>query len=226
MARFTQLLAAHGSILVLDAVSLRVQIGLLRAAQPPIWHDMEEEAGHGLFSGTEFVLAKAGLGIGDVESFVFCEGPGSMLGTRTIAMALRTWNTLKPRPVFTYQSLAIAAAGEWQKAKRPFAVIADARRESWHMQPVAADGTLGVLSRRLTVDLPPTELLVPANFRVWSKPPPVLAECSYDLARLIAATGEADLLRPVEAADVFQHNEPDYKKWSAQPHSAETANRK
>ncbi|HEY8994834.1 MAG TPA: hypothetical protein VIM71_09250 [Lacunisphaera sp.] len=226
MASFAQILAAHGSILVLDAVSLRTQIGLLRTGQPPLWHSTGEEAGRGLFSGTESVLAKAGLGLGDIAAFVFCEGPGSMLGTRTIAMVLRTWTTLKPRPVFAYQSLALAGAAEWQKSNRQFAMIADARRESWHVQSIGSDGTLGILTRQPTAELPPGELLTPAKFRVWSKPPPVLHESSYDLAALIALVGEADLLRPVKAADVFQHNEPDYKKWSAQPHSAETANRK
>ena len=226
MARLAQLLATHGSILVLDAVSLRVQIGLLRPRQAAIWRDTEEDAGRGLFSAAESVLAEARLDIADIGAFAFCEGPGSMLGTRTIAMALRTWLTLKPRPVFTYQSLALAGAAEWLRERRRFAVIADARRESWHVQPVAEDGTLGALERHPTADLPAMALLTPAGFRVWSKPPPGVSECGYDLASLAGAWDVADLFRPVVAPDVFQYHEPDYKKWSAQPHSAETAARK
>lgn len=226
MARLTQLLAAHGSILVLDAVSLRVQIGLLRSGRAALWRDTKEDAGRGLFSAAEAVLGSADLGIADIGAFIFCEGPGSMLGTRTIAMALRTWLTLRPRPVFTYQSLALAGAAEWRREKRRFAVIADARRESWHVQPVAEDGILGALERHPTTELPAAELLTPAGFRVWSEPPAGVVECGYDLASLIGACDEADLLRPVSAPDVFQHNEPDYKKWSAQPHSAETVVRK
>ena len=225
MARLAQLLAAHGSILVLDAVSTRVQTGLLRGTQAPLWEQSDEEAGRGLFNGTEALLTKAGAGIGDIGAFLFCEGPGSMLGTRTVAMALRTWLALKPRPVFAYRSLALAALAEWRRAPRPFSLIADARRESWHLQPVAADGALGALERRATAELPAGELLTPAGFRVWSKPPAAVTECSYDLAALFATLGDADLFRPVEAPDVLQHEAPDYKKWSAQPHSAETAAR-
>lgn len=223
MARLAQLLAAHGSILVLDAVSTRVQTGLLRDAQPPLWEQTDEEAGRGLFTGAEKLLAKAGLAIGDIGAFAFCEGPGSMLGTRTVAMALRTWLALKPRPVFTYQSLALAAWVEWRRASRSFVVIADARRESWHVQPISADGALGPLERRPTVELAASELLTPAGFRMWSKPPASVTECSYDLAALFSALEDADLFRAVESPDVLQHEVSEYKKWSAQPHSAETA---
>ncbi len=225
MPSFAQLLAAHGSILVFDAASQRVQIGLLRAGQPALWEHTDDEAGRGLFSGTETVLAKAGVSLDDIATFAFCEGPGSMLGTRTIAMALRTWLVLKPRPVFTYQSLALAASAEWRRSPRPFAVIADARRESWHVQPVAADGRLGTTLRLPTPELPAGELLMPDGFRIWSKPPAILGACSYDLAALTAAVPDAELCRAVELPDALQHEAPDYKKWSAQPHSAATANR-
>jgi len=157
MARLAQLLAAHGSILVLDAVSTRVQTGLLRGTQAPLWEQSDEEAGRGLFHGVETLLTKARADIGEVGAFVFCEGPGSMLGTRTVAMALRTWLALKARPVFAYQSLALAARAEWRRAPRPFSLIADARRESWHLQPVAADGALSALERRATAELPAGE---------------------------------------------------------------------
>lgn len=226
MARLAQLLATHGSILVLDAVSLRVQIGLLRAGKPAIWEHSDDEAGRGLFSGAATAMAKAGLGIGDIGAFIFCEGPGSMLGTRTVAMTLRTWLALKPRPVFAYQSLALAGCAEWHRVPRSFVVIADARRESWHGQPVSADGSLRPLARHPTAELPDGELLTPAGFRVWSNPPAGLTECSYEIAALIAAAPDADLFRPVENPDVLQHTAPEYKKWSALPHSAETADRK
>lgn len=222
MASLTQLLAAHGGILVLDAASQRVQIGLLRHGQPALWAATDDEAGRGLFSGTASVLEKTGADIGDIAAFAFCEGPGSMLGTRSIAMALRTWLVLKPRPVFAYQSLALAASAEWRRSPRPFAVIADARRESWHTQPVSADGTLAAMVRRPTAELPAGERLMPAGFRVWSKPPADLASCDYDLATLTAAVADAGLFRSVELPDALQHEAPDYKKWSAQPHSAAT----
>jgi len=223
MPRLAQLLASHSRILVLDAVSLRVQVGLLRAGQPTVCEQSNDEAGRGLFQAAETLLTGAGVNVDVIDAFIFCEGPGSMLGTRTIAMALRTWLTLKPRPVYRYQSLALAGIAEWRRAPRAFTLIADARRESWHAQTVSANGELGNLARKATDALPSGELLTPAGFRVWSKPPPHVTDCNYTLADLLASAVDADLFQVTDAPDVFQPDAPDYKKWSAQPHSADTA---
>jgi len=223
MASLTQLLASHGSILVLDAASTRVQIGLLHAARPASWRCAADEAGTGLFTGTEALLRETGLQLADIDAFVFCEGPGSMLGTRTIAMALRTWAVLQPRPAYAYQSLALAGRFAWTQAPRNFAVIADARRETWHVQTVGADGILPPLQRVAAADLPVGELLTPEHFRAWAQPPRPAPACSYDLTKIFPSLGAGDYFRAVAAPDAFQHEAPEYKKWSAQVHSAATA---
>lgn len=225
MSSLAQLLASHSRLLVLDAASTRVQVGLLRADGPTCWRRADDEAGTGIFSGTEAVLKAAGLKLDDIGAFVFCEGPGSMLGTRTVAMALRTWQVLKPRPVYAYQSLAIAGRFAWTLAPRNFAVIADARRDTWHLQAVDADGRLSPLRRIAADELPAGELLTPENFRAWAQPPRPAPPCCYHLATLFSATGGDDLFRPVEAPDAFQHEAPVYKQWSAQVHRAPTAAR-
>lgn len=222
MATLVQLLANHGSILVLDAASTCVQVGLLRADGPACWHRTDNEAGTGIFAGTEALLRETGLKLAAIGAFVFCEGPGSMLGTRTIAMALRTWQVLQPRPAYAYQSLAIAGRFAWTQAPRAFAVIADARRDTWHLQAVEADGRLSPLRRIAATELPAGELLTPENFRAWATPPRPAASCGYDLARIFPAISGDNLFRPVEAPDAFQHEAPEYKKWSAQVHSAAT----
>jgi len=225
MPSLPQLLTAHGRLLVLDAASTRVQIGLLSAGHPPLWRSMEDEAGQGVFAGTESVLAAGGQSLGDIAAFVYCEGPGSMLGTRTIAMALRTWQVLHPRPAYAYQSLAVAGRAEWAGKPRAFAVIADARRDTWHVQAVAADGRMPPLQRVAAGELPAGELATPENFRAWAQPPRPAAACGYDLARLFAALGDGDFLRQMDAPDAFQHEAPAYRKWSAQVHRAAAASR-
>lgn len=223
MPDLTKLLADHGSLLVLDAASTRVQVGLLCAARPACWRRTDDEAGTGIFTGTAAVLADAGLKPDDIDAFVFCEGPGSMLGTRTVAMALRTWSVLRPRPAYAYQSLALAGRGAWTQTPRNFTVIADARRETWHVQTVGADGTLPPLLRTAAAELPAGELLTPENFRAWAQPPRPVSVCGYDLARIFPSLGDGDYFRAVTAPDAFQHEAPEYKKWSAQVHSAVTA---
>ncbi len=226
MSSLSQLLARHGRLLVLDAASTRVQVGLIRPGVPDRWRSVEDEAGTGLFKAAEDQLAEAGSRLDEIGAFVFCEGPGSMLGTRTIAMALRTWQVLKPRPVFAYQSLAVAGRAAWTQQARAFAVIADARRDTWHVQRVGADGRLATLQRVPAGELPAGELLTPDNFRAWAQPPRPAAVCSYDLATIFPALGDGEYFRGTEAPDAFQHEAPEYKKWSAQVHSAATASAK
>ncbi len=223
MARLTQLLANHGSILVLDATAQRVQVGLLQAGKPVIWLATPDEAGRGVFAGTEAVLLQACLTINRIGAFLFCEGPGSMLGTRTVAMTLRTWLALKPRPVYRYQSLALAARFAWtQQAGRDLAVIADARRETWHCQLIQADGWMPALQRLPAAELPASELLTPENFRAWAEPPRPVMTCSYDLAVILPTVSDGDYFTATDAPDAFQHEAPEYKKWSALAHSAAT----
>ena len=221
MPSLTQLLTSHDRLLVLDAASKNVQVGLLRTGFPDKWRRGEHEAGTGIFVGTESLLTGAGLQISDVGAFVFCEGPGSMLGTRTIAMALRIWQVLSPRPVYAYQSLAVAGRYEWsQKDGRDFAVIADARRDAWHFQPVQADGRMMPLERLPSAAMPAVELVTPEDFRAWAPPPHPAAVCCYDLAKLFPASAGGDLFRAVGLPDAFQHDAPAYRKWAPQIHRA------
>ena len=224
MATLAQLIAHHGCILVLDAASATVQAGLLRAGSPSVWQSSAEESGKSLFTCTDACLRAAGLNIREVRAFVFCEGPGSMLGVRTTAMAIRTWQSEIPRPAYRYQSLALAAHFAWtQQPARAFAVIADARRETWHCQQVGVDGGLSALQRLPVAALPRLELLTPENFRTWSALPASVAVCRYDLQELFPTAAGSDFFHPTAAPDAFQHEAPDYKKWSAQTHSAATA---
>jgi tRNA threonylcarbamoyladenosine biosynthesis protein TsaB len=225
MPSLTQLLASHGRLLILDAASQRVQAGLLQPGAPAVWHGTMQEAGIGLFSGAEAVLKSAGLGLPDVGAFVFCEGPGSMLGIRTVAMALRTWQVLKPRPVYAYQSLAVAGQFAWTQQTRSFAVITDARRDTWHVQSIGIDGRMSPLQRVPAAGLPAGELITPENFRTWAQPPRPAATCGYDLAKIFPAIADGDFFHAVTAPDAFQHEAPEYKKWSAQIHRAPTAAR-
>jgi tRNA threonylcarbamoyladenosine biosynthesis protein TsaB len=219
-----QIVARHRCVLVLDAASSVVQIGLLRAGQPAHWERAEGDAGQLVFTFTERCLAAANQALDAVEAFIYCDGPGSMLGTRTVAMALRTWQTLRSRPAYAYHSLALAAVAEAARTPgRAFTIIADARRESWHTVSVSADGSIGALQRLATAGLPPGELCQPENFRVWSKPPPTLATCGYDLATLLRAAENTALCRLADPPDIFQHEAPAYKQWTPAVHQAPPA---
>ena len=208
MPSLRNLLRTHSPLLLLDASSQRIQAGLL-GPDPARWASRTEEAGVGVFA----CLEDLGVDPGAVAAFAFCEGPGSILGIRTSAMALRVWDVLQPRPLFAFQSLAVAATG----AGRPGAtLIADARRGLWHCLPVG-----GTLARVPAAELT-GELLTPEGFRAWAPLPAGTAVVPYDLAALFAlpAVADADLFRPSPAPDAFLHEEPAYAKWVPQIHRA------
>jgi len=206
MATLRAILAAHAPLLVLDAASARVQVGWLEAGAAR-WESAEEEAGVGLFR----CLAALDVKPSAAGAYVFCDGPGSVLGCRTAAMAVRAWLVVQPRPVFAYHSLAVVAEAIGQNGVR---VIADARREAWHA--VAAGGKL----RRMPSAELAGELIMPDGFRHWAPLPAGVRRVPYSLADLFPQVPDADLLRPTDAPDAFLHEEPTYATWTPQVHRA------
>jgi tRNA threonylcarbamoyladenosine biosynthesis protein TsaB len=188
--------SAYSPALVIDAASSLVQAGLFHATGTAQWESSTDESGVAIFQ----CLERLHVDPQAVAAFVFCEGPGSILGIRSTAMALRIWCALKPRPVFAYCSLAVVAHAS---GRTDLGVVADARRDSWHHFRIGHG-----LHR------------VPENFRHWSTLPAGVGSVPYSLANLIPQVAEVDLLRATDAPDAFLHEEPSYATWSPQIHRA------
>lgn len=213
MPCLAQLLVAHPSFLLVDTSSARVQVGLWApSVTTPRWHTSEAEAGTGLFACVEALLAETGLAIGDLNAFAFCEGPGSILGIRTAAVALRTWQVLANAPIYSFRSLDLAAHFH---RRTDLTLIADARRDRWHV--VSPQGTL---SRIATNELRGA-LGMPEGFRHWTPLPANVERVSYDLTQMLPATAQIDLFRTAEHPDAFLHEDPAYALWTPRIHQAE-----
>lgn len=207
MPSFRQLLADHAPLLLLDACSACVQTGWLENAQEMSWATSAEESGVGIFRSLESL----GVVPDQAGAFVFCNGPGSLLGIRTAAMALRAWQVLNDKPTFSYHSLELVAHA---LGRSELSVIADARRETWHCV------SLGTPLRRVaTADLA-GELVMPDGFRNWTPLPPTVARVSYSLAEMLPRILDVDLLRATDAPDAFLHEEPSYVTWTPRIHRA------
>lgn len=207
MPTFREITARHAPLLVLDAASARVQVGWIGKDGPPAWQTSEGEAGIAIFE----CMARLGVDVGAAGAFVFCDGPGSVLGIRSVAMAIRTWRVLAPRPVFAYSSLALVAHA---MGRAEVGVIADARRESWHHYQI------GRGLRRVAPGELQGELVMPENFRSWSALPPNVGRAPYAVADLISRVADADVLLATDAPDAFLHEEPSYVTWTPQIHRA------
>ncbi|HEY1793381.1 MAG TPA: peptidase M22 [Opitutaceae bacterium] len=208
MPSLGQLLESHSPLLLIDAASARIQAGVLAAGRAPRWASRAAEAGTGIFD----CLDDLGFDVNSAAAFIFCEGPGSILGVRTAAMALRIWSVMSPRPIFGYRSLALAA----EAAPEGAAVIADARRGLWHR---AVRGM--PLALAAPADLSGA-LVSPEGFRSWDPLPPGTKSMPYDVAAVLAkpAAAAADIFRQTDAPDAFLHREPEYARWTPRIHRA------
>ncbi len=204
-----QILRENSPVLLIDAASTRIQVGLLEAAGPSRWSCASDEAGVAVFACLDELEAD----IGQVRAFAFCEGPGSILGIRTSAMAVRTWNVLRARPTFAYFSLALVA----RALGRPEVdVIADARRGLWHRWGESEKLECVPLAQLAGAHVTPQE------FRHWAPLPAATTTVPYDLATLLERPGvaEAELFRETAEPDAFLHRAPSYAEWTPQIHRA------
>jgi tRNA threonylcarbamoyladenosine biosynthesis protein TsaB len=207
MPSLRQILSAHAPVLLVDAASSRIQAGTWDGSGPARWSSSEEEPVIGLFR----CLDSLGVDPAQMRAFAFAEGPGSVLGIRLSAVALRMWCAIAPRPVFAYHALALLA----EAAGRPEPTfIADARRGEWHCcrrgrapwrQPAAGLA-------------PP--LATPEGFRAWTPLPPGVESVPYRVDELMGRADGADLFRPVAEPDAFLPEPPNYATWSPQIHRA------
>jgi tRNA threonylcarbamoyladenosine biosynthesis protein TsaB len=204
MPSFHALLSTHAPFLLLDATSSRVQVALCESEASVRWASSSAESNVALFRCIE----QLGADPTAVRAFVFCEGPGSILGVRTTAMALRTWCALASRPCFAYQSLVLMAT----VLHRP--VVSDARREQWHL--ATSDASL----TRVATDAIPPHAATPAEFRAWTPLPANVEPVSYDLAQLLPRVADRDLFHSAPEPDAYLHEAPSYVTWTPQIHRA------
>jgi tRNA threonylcarbamoyladenosine biosynthesis protein TsaB len=139
-------MSAPEPCLVLDgSARAGVRVGVLSGGRWVGQGISPDGALEGLFGCVEAALAEAKLKLGDIRSFALCVGPGSILGIRIAALAVRSWSALEPRPIFVWESLAALARSALVAGEQgPFLVAAESRLKRWHALEVAADGSLGV----------------------------------------------------------------------------------
>ena len=138
-------MSAPEPCLVLDgSARAGVRVGVLSGGRWVGQGLSPDGALEGLFGCVEVALAEAKLKLGDIRSFALCVGPGSVLGIRIAALAVRSWSALEPRPIFIWESLAgIARSALTVGEQGPFLVAVESRLKRWHVLEVSADGSLG-----------------------------------------------------------------------------------
>ncbi len=210
--------AGEPAWLLLDAALPSVYAGVLcRDA----WLALERRDGPAaetLFPAVETALRRSGVRLDALSGFFYCEGPGSILGSRIAAMALRTWRRRpggEDLPCRVYRNLDLLAhrlldAGETP----PFALCSDARRGHWNFVEVTSGGEIQA-PRRLS-----EEELAACEIPLWRpeeagplRPAPVETRpLDYDLSAAAPWFFQGTLTRPAANPGPWVIKPPEYEK--------------
>jgi len=212
MVSLDSLLSSYSGVVVIDAASSQIQVGWYGDVNRPVWRSSMEDAGEALFHCLEGLP----IHVREIGAVVYCEGPGSLLGVRTVATLIRTWQVLGQKPIFSFRSLELVALAS---GEREIGVISDARRETWHLVEVDADGHCGAV-RRVSRESLPCNLRLPEHFRTWAALPAGVIRVPYDISSMLHATRAIPLFRPVDAPDAFAYDTNHYVTWTPQVHRA------
>jgi len=211
-------------LLITDCSTLGVQAGILGSNGWLAFARPEGEVASALFAAVKSVLQEADLTLSSLAGFGYCEGPGSTLGIRINAMAIRTWNSLQndSKPCFAYKSLeaAMLMVEARETNQNPYALFSDLRKDCWNGIRIDNDSTIPpieVVEKRSLNNWPATRWFL--RQRLYSPGPPPEAEAlEYDLVGLGDSEAFISRFRAVQKAGVFQTAITEYKKWVPQRH--------
>ncbi len=220
----TQPTPAKGNALWLDTSSLETSIALLQDGRLLTHRTSETNTLDFLFSGLAGCLREQDLAFQDLGTIYYCEGPGSSLGLRIAAMALKTWKATHPGlRLSTCRSLPLHAALLAHSTETPecFTLVAQHRKGTWFsLQYDCNDGSRLEMNTLSDEEIPEIEGPVyHMKQRKFATEPPahfLPLETSLEaLPEILKITG---LFRKVDHPEFFDTGIPPFKKWTPQRH--------
>lgn len=199
--------------LLVDASS-QVQVGIPDSKD---WLSLvreEKPALESLFVAIPKSLEEIDASISAIDAILFCEGPGSTLGLRVAAMAVKTiLRENEPSPtLFTYNALDLAAIMS-NDFSRP--ILAPFRKGKRLLRSPISDSAIGsieVLEEPISESLSKEALHLP-SLRSWETLPEGLDVLDYDISHIAGLAGIAPILRPAEIPQVFTPLPAEFRKW-------------
>jgi tRNA threonylcarbamoyladenosine biosynthesis protein TsaB len=176
-----------------------------------------------LFPAIESSLATAGIDLSQIGGYLYCEGPGSVLGLRLCAMAIETWSRLYPQSaqLQKYNSLQLCALVllEDTPGLTDALIIADWKKGAWNAVRIRG-GTAG-----------PTEVVVDDALAAWrgalhhlpqrkgwQSPPAGAQRIDYDPARIAGLRHHPALLQATDGVQLYNSGINTFQKWTPARH--------
>ncbi len=211
-------------LLVTDCSCPGIRAGVLGSNGWISYVSKTGETGAALFDAVKEVLACAKLGLKDISGFAYCEGPGSTLGIRINAIAIRTWNALnsETKPIFGYKSLeaAICMIRENSGKSGEFAVFSDFRKHAWNGCSTAVSGdysTIEIVAESAIESWPDERYFIQQRIHSPGKAPGSEV-IDYDLEPLGKSAPFLELLEKSDKPTAYLVKKPEFKTWTPERH--------
>lgn len=185
-----------------------------------------EPALESLFKTVDAVLDEACIDLEQIQAYIYCEGPGSVLGLRLCSMAIETWRRLQPNPpkVYAYNSLSLTVAGLLDQITTAEAglLVSDWKKDTWNSMQIHRDAinvNVSPISSEELTDWQGPIYHLPAR-KGWQRPPEGAIELSYapkQLAKLLSTPG---LVRETGRVELYQSGINTFRKWTPERHRA------
>lgn len=172
-----------GAWLLIDAAWPQAAAGVWSDGRWLSFVASEGPAVEALFAIVDRALGEADMKLSGLAGYIFAEGPGSVLGLRTAAMALRAWGStpgLPAKPILACNSLQLAGALASAEGLGEVTVFAASRRDRWNAWAPGASRWEECDAAALAA-LPAPHRRLPARDLT---PPPVPAEVFDPIAAL------------------------------------------
>lgn len=212
--------------LVIDGSGSTVFAGVLSAQGN--WLAKSSQTGtplEQLFTTVEAVLAEAKLTLAEIKSYLYCEGPGSVLGLRLCAMAIETWSRLYPQSanLFAYNTLQLCAKLLSLDHSLPTKtlLVSDWKKGAWN----AVEITDEAISDTTVADDAAIANWEGAVYHLpqrkgWQKPPANAESVLYAPERLPELINETIWLRHTTEVELYSSGVNTFAKWTPDRHRA------
>jgi len=206
--------------LVIDASSPLLHSGVIKNEK---WLSLKTFQGDTLESLTQLVdkcLKESSLDMESIKGFIFCEGPGSLLGLRLSAMAINTWKVLSDQqcscPLRCYKSLP-ALGLQLQKNQNGFDHVVSPFRKGFYNHYDIRQETLSLIGADVAKSLDGEVAFLPQR-RLKEKLNESWQEVPYSIKDLPVILAKRGLLHKADYADAWVPEETEYVRWSQERH--------
>ena len=214
--------------LVIDGSGSKVFAGILDAENR--WLVKLERDGsplEELFPVIEAVLTESGLSLTEIGSYIYCMGPGSVLGLRLCAMAIETWARLYPKSAqyYKYNSLQLSAHALLYATPdlKDALIVSDWKKGAWNALYIRGGhvGATEVIDDGALNDWENLIYHLPQR-KGWQSPPDKVQTLRYDPSILDAIRDASGLLQITDRIELYSSGINTFQKWTPTRHRAQT----